>query len=30
MEIRSEQLEDIEAVRRVNIAAFGRSSEVEI
>jgi putative acetyltransferase len=30
MEVRSEKPEDIEAVRRVNIAAFGRSSEADL
>jgi putative acetyltransferase len=30
MEIRAEQSEDIAAIRRVNIAAFGRSSEADL
>jgi putative acetyltransferase len=30
MEVRSEKLEDLEAIRRVNVAAFGRESEADL
>ncbi|MEP0917270.1 N-acetyltransferase [Leptolyngbya sp. DQ-M1] len=30
MQVRAERLEDIEAVRRINIAAFGRSGEADL
>jgi putative acetyltransferase len=30
MEIRAEKPEDLEAVRKVNVAAFGRESEADL